>query len=63
MVGQTLDQRFFLSVANIWRVKMREEFLRNYVMTDPHSPLIWRGNRPFMNFTPFYDAFDVAPRD
>ncbi|MDT0554836.1 M13 family metallopeptidase [Patiriisocius hiemis] len=57
--GYTPDQRFFLSIARIWRVKMREAFLRNYVATDPHSPPMWRVNGPLMNFTPFYDAFDV----
>tara|TARA_R100000935_G_C2841343_1_gene171217 strand:+ start:801 stop:2828 length:2028 start_codon:yes stop_codon:yes gene_type:complete len=61
--GFTPDQRFFLSIARIWRVKMREEFLRNYVMTDPHSPPIWRVNGPLMNFTPFYEAFNVKPGD
>ena len=55
----TPNQRFFLSVANIWRVKMRDEYLRNYVATDPHSPPIWRVNGPLMNFTPFYEAFNV----
>ena len=57
--GYTTNQRFFLSIANIWRVKMRDEYLRNYVATDPHSPPIWRVNGPLMNFTPFYKAFDV----
>ena len=57
--GFTPDQRFFLSVARIWRVKTRDEYLRNYVATDPHSPPIWRVNGPLMNFTPFYEAFDV----
>ena len=57
--GYTPDQRFFLSIARIWRVKMRDEFLRNYVTTDPHSPPMWRVNGPLMNFTPFYEAFDV----
>ena len=57
--GYTPDQRFFLSIARIWRVKMRDEFLRNYVTTDPHSPPIWRVNGPLMNFTPFYEAFNV----
>ena len=61
--GYTPDQRFFLSVARIWRVKTRDEFLRNYVATDPHSPAIWRVNGPLMNFTPFYEAFDVQPGD
>ena len=57
--GYTPQQRFFLSIARIWRVKMRDEFLRNYVATDPHSPPIWRVNGPLMNFSPFYEAFDL----
>ncbi|WP_047245324.1 M13 family metallopeptidase [Maribacter thermophilus] len=59
--GYTPDQRFFLSIARIWRVKTRDAFLRNYVNTNPHSPAIWRVNGPLMNFTPFYEAFDVKP--
>ncbi|RZN83525.1 MAG: M13 family peptidase [Winogradskyella sp.] len=59
--GYTPNQRFFLSIANIWRVKMRDEFLRNYVANDPHSPPMWRVNGPLINFTPFYEAFDVKP--
>jgi putative endopeptidase len=59
--GYTPDQRFFLSIARIWRVKTRDEFLRTYVNTDPHSPAVWRVNGPLMNFTPFYDAFNVQP--
>tara|TARA_R110002050_G_scaffold56512_3_gene127110 strand:- start:60435 stop:62453 length:2019 start_codon:yes stop_codon:yes gene_type:complete len=59
----TPDQRFFLSIARIWRVKTRDEYLRNYVTTDPHSPPIWRVNGPLMNFTPFYNAFNVQPGD
>ena len=61
--GYTPDQRFFLSIARIWRVKTRDEFMRNYVATDPHSPAIWRVNGPLMNFTPFYEAFDVQAGD
>jgi putative endopeptidase len=59
--GYSPDQRFFLSIARIWRVKTRDEFLRTYVNTDPHSPAMWRVNGPLMNFTPFYKAFDVQP--
>ena len=59
--GYTPNQRFFLSLATIWRVKTRDEYLRNYVATDPHSPPIWRVNGPLMNFTPFYEAFDIQP--
>ncbi|HEY9001542.1 MAG TPA: M13 family metallopeptidase [Mucilaginibacter sp.] len=61
--GFTPDQRFFLSVARIWRVKTRDAFLRTYVNTNPHSPAMWRVNGPLMNFEPFYHAFDVKPGD
>jgi putative endopeptidase len=59
--GFTPDQRFFLSIARIWRVKTREAYLRNYINTNSHSPAIWRVNGPLMNFAPFYEAFDVQP--
>ncbi len=61
--GFTPDQRFFLSIARIWRVKTRDEFLRMYVNTNSHSPAKWRVNGPLMNFTPFYNAFNVQPGD
>jgi len=61
--GFTPDQRFFYSIARIWRVKTRDEFLLKYVNTNPHSPAMWRVNGPLMNFTPFYKAFEVQPGD
>ncbi|MCB0493257.1 MAG: M13 family metallopeptidase, partial [Cyclobacteriaceae bacterium] len=60
--GFTPDQRFFLSVARIWRVKTRDEYMRTYVNTNPHSPAMWRVNGPLMNFTPFYEAFDLKKK-
>jgi putative endopeptidase len=61
--GLTPNQRFMYSIARIWRVKTRDEFLRNYVNTNSHSPAIWRVNGPLMNFTPFYEAYNVQPGD
>ena len=61
--GFTPDQRFFISIARIWRVKTRDEFMRMYVNTNPHSPARWRVNGPLMNFTPFYKAFNLQPGD
>ena len=61
--GFTPDQRFFISVAQIWRVKTRDAYMRTYVTNDPHSPAMWRVNGPLMNFTPFYNAFNVQPGD
>ncbi len=61
--GFTPDQRFFISVARIWRVKTRDAYMGMYVNTNPHSPAKWRVNGPLMNFTPFYNAFNVQPGD
>ena len=61
--GFTPDQRFFLSIARIWRVKTRDAFMGMYVNTNPHSPAKWRVNGPLMNFTPFYNAFHLQPGD
>jgi putative endopeptidase len=61
--GFTPDQRFFISIARIWRVKTRNAYMGMYVNTNPHSPAKWRVNGPLMNFTPFYNAFNVQPGD
>jgi len=61
--GFTPDQRFFLSVARIWRVKMKDEFLRLWINNNPHSPPMWRVNGPLMNTPGFYKAFNIQPGD
>ncbi|OQP56756.1 M13 family metallopeptidase [Niastella populi] len=59
--GFTPIQRFFISVARIWRVKMKDEYLRYWINNDPHSPPMWRVNGPLMNNPDFYLAFNVKP--
>lgn len=61
--GFTPDQRFFLSVARIWRVKMKDKFLRYWINNNPHSPPMWRVNGPLMNTPAFYSAFNIQPGD
>ena len=61
--GYTPEQRFFISWATIWRVKYRDETLRTQVLTDPHSPGMFRANGPLTNFPPFYEAFNVKEGD
>jgi predicted metalloendopeptidase len=61
--GFTGDQRFFLGYAQIWRFKSRDEALRNQLMTDPHSPGMFRAFVPLTNIDAFYGAFDVKPGD
>tara|TARA_Y100000589_G_scaffold63590_1_gene54997 strand:+ start:7343 stop:9322 length:1980 start_codon:yes stop_codon:yes gene_type:complete len=61
--GYTQNQRFFISWATIWRTKMREEALRTRIMTDPHSPGMYRGYVPLMNIEAFYKAFNINEGD
>jgi putative endopeptidase len=55
--GLTPEQRFFLSWAQIWRTNARPEYLRQQVLTDPHSPAQFRTNGPLMNMPQFFEAF------
>ncbi|GAB3288685.1 M13 family metallopeptidase [Hymenobacter tenuis] len=55
--GLTPEQRFFLAWAQVWRTNARPEYLRQQVMTDPHSPAQFRTSGPLMNMPQFYEAF------
>ena len=61
--GFTPDQRFFISLGQIWRYKQKDQSTRLRINTDPHSPAMYRVNGPLENFTPFYTAFNVKPGD
>jgi putative endopeptidase len=59
--GLTGDQRFFLSWAQVWRQKQRDEDLRSQLTSDPHSPANLRINGVVRNIDAWYGAFDVRP--
>lgn len=61
--GFTGDQRFFLGWAQVWRSKAREEALRQQLLTDPHSPGMYRTNGVLVNMPEFYEAFGVKEGD
>jgi len=61
--GFTGDQRFFMSFAQTWRGKMRDDALRAIMLTDPHSPPGARGSIPELNMDAWYDAFGVKEGD
>jgi predicted metalloendopeptidase len=61
--GFTGDQRFFLGYAQVWRSLYRDEALRNQVMTDPHSPAMYRTNGIVRNHDAWYAAFGVKEGD
>jgi putative endopeptidase len=61
--GFSGDQRFFHGWAQVWRTLIRDQRLRNQVMTDPHSPGEFRANGPVRNQDAWYEAFGVKPGD
>ncbi len=56
-------QRFFLSWAQIWREKRRDDDLRRLVTTDVHSPGSARVNGVVKNLDDWYTSFDVLRKD
>lgn len=61
--GLTGDQRFFMGWAQVWREKMRDDAMRQQVLSNVHAPAAVRGNGPLGNIPEFYTAFGVKPGD
>ncbi len=61
--GFTPEQRFFLGFALVERENERSEAQKTHVLTDPHSPSIFRINGPASNLPEFYEAFSVKKGD
>ncbi len=61
--GLTGAQRFFMSYAQTWRTKGRDEMMIQRLATDPHSPAEFRCNQIVRNIDAFYEAFNVQPSD
>lgn len=61
--GLTGAQRFFLSWAQAWREKRRDEEMIRMLAIDPHSPSEFRCNQVVRNLDPFHDAFGVQEGD
>lgn len=61
--GLTGDQRFFMAWAQVWRSKYRDEATRQQMLSDPHSPPVYRVNGVVRNLDEWYKAFDVQPDD
>lgn len=61
--GYTGEQRVFLGWAQVWQTKQRDEYTRNQVLSDPHSPAFYRVNGTVVNVPAFYEAFDVKQGD
>ena len=61
--GLSGEQRVFLAWAQAWRGKVRDDFVRRQVVSDPHSPRQYRVNGVVRNIDTWYQLFDVKPTD
>ncbi len=62
MDGFTPEQRFFLSLSQLFRVNWREADLRRRLVVDPHSPGQLRGIGPHVNLPEFYEAWPQSDK-
>ena len=58
--GFTPDQQFFIAFGQNWSSKMRDAALRQRILTDSHSPDMYRADT-VRNIDAWYPAFDVKP--
>lgn len=61
--GFTPAQRFFIAYATLWAGNIRDEQIRVYTKSDPHSLGEWRVNGALPHIQAWYDAFNITPND
>jgi putative endopeptidase len=61
--GLTGAERFFLSWAQAWQLKARDEEVIRLISIDPHSPNEFRCNQIVRNIDDFYTTFAVTSSD
>ena len=61
--GMSGAERFFLSWAQAWQQKGRDEEVIRLIAIDPHSPNEFRCNQIVRNIEGFYDTFGVTASD
>lgn len=61
--GYSVDQRFFLNWARVWRGSVREKQAVVYLNTDPHAPASLRAIGAPSNMEAFATAFQCKPGD
>ncbi|MEP6479198.1 MAG: M13-type metalloendopeptidase [Rhodoglobus sp.] len=61
--GLSGAERFFLSWAQAWQQKARDEEVIRLISIDPHSPNEFRCNQIVRNIDEFYETFGVTDSD
>ncbi|MBO5084475.1 MAG: M13 family metallopeptidase [Bacteroidaceae bacterium] len=59
--GFTSEQRFFLAYSAVWAGNIRDEQIRVYTKSDPHSLGRWRVNGTLPHIDAWYEAFGITP--
>jgi len=58
--GYTPSQRFFIAFGQVWRNNQTDEYLKQQVLTDPHSPAKFRVIGVLSNMPEFNEAFKTC---
>lgn len=61
--GFTPEQRFFLAYAGVWAGNIRDEQIRVYTKSDPHSLGKWRVDGALPQIGAWYEAFNITEED
>jgi len=61
--GFTPEQRFFLAYSGVWANNIRDEQIRIYTKSDPHSLGRWRVNGALPHINAWYEAFGITEND
>ena len=61
--GLTPEQRFFISLSQMWRINCREAEIRRLVTVDPHSPGQFRAIGAHVNMAEFFQTFGIKEGD
>lgn len=63
MDGYTGDQRFYMSFAQVFSSKLRDNYAIELIKSDPHSIPVNRVQGTVINQPAFYSAFGIKPDD
>ena len=61
--GFTPEQRFFLAYSGVWAGNIRDEQIRVFTKSDPHSLGRWRVNGALPHINAWYEAFGIQETD
>jgi len=61
--GLSPEERFYIGFSLFERENCRPEYTKMQVLSDPHSPALFRINGPLSNFSAFYETFGLKKTD